>query len=196
MQWGSRGLRGCSSEIPPSSCTTRSVPSTMTKTREESSAWCTGSVSERAALLVIAANGRNGVGKRIWGVGGAGLGWAEGTRGSRGGVSTNPAFCPSSAPARRGHCNTSHPNWDTFGEQGGSPAMAWMDVEGGVGTRAAQQERIGRLLGKTGYLHNNPEGTNREILFISGMRGLRGLLQCTKSTKALRTNPWEALPFS
>lgn len=84
-------------------------------------------------LLVVAANGGNSLGKRIWGGGDAGLGWAEGTRRNRGGVSTNPAFCLSSTPAGRGHCNMSHHNWDTFGEQGGSPVTVGMDVEAGVG---------------------------------------------------------------
>lgn len=61
-------------------------------------------------LLVVAANEGNSLGKRTWGEGDAGLGWAEGTRRSRGGVSTNPAFYLSSTLAGRGHCHMSHHN--------------------------------------------------------------------------------------
>lgn len=84
---GSLGLRGCSSEVPPSSFATRLVPSTRMKSCEESSPWCTGSVSEQASLLAITANAGNSLGKKIWGKsdarlaglkpsGGAEEGWA------------------------------------------------------------------------------------------------------------------------
>lgn len=72
-QWGLPGLLGCSSEIPRSSFATRLVPSTRMKIHEESSPWCTGSVSEQASLLAITANWGNSVRKRILGESYAGL---------------------------------------------------------------------------------------------------------------------------